>query len=204
MALSTYADGDSKWISAVDAIAKEYESPSRVYHDTRHLHRMFDELDCWRPELNIRVDQIAALELAIVYHDVVYVPGSPENERLSAERAVEDLRRLGLPRALVHQVKMAILATMRHVCGRHDRISRLMIDLDLCAMASPAEYTENGSRIRKEFSVFDDQDYAKGRVDFLGAMLKRRRIFRGPFADRYEQATRENIVADLARQRSHL
>ena len=71
-------------------------------------------------------------------------------------------------------------------------------------MASPDEYTENGTRIRKEFSIFDDHEYARGRVEFLGDMVKRRRIFRSPFASRYEQAARANILADIARHQTQI
>lgn len=187
------------WVETLSRVEQSYLDSARIYHDLRHLHRMFDELDRWRPSLDLSIDRLVALELAIVYHDVVYVPGRRDNEIRSAERSVHDLKALGAPRSLYRQVERSVRATIHHVCDRRDTVSCMLIDLDLCAMANETEYLENGDRIRKEFSVYEDEVFLPARAEFLRSFLSRRRLFRGPFAELYERAARENMAADLHR-----
>ena len=64
----------------VDAARLHYAQPHRGYHDATHL----DELIALAREHTPDLDE--AEQLALLFHDAVYVPGAPrgDNERLSA------------------------------------------------------------------------------------------------------------------------
>lgn len=199
IALKANTKDADPWRVVFAEVEKQYQGDDRNYHDLRHIHRMLDELDRWRPELDISTQHLIALELAVIYHDVVFVPKAKDNEILSAAWAVRDLSKLGVGARIVRTTERAILATINHVSSRRDRVSCLLIDLDLCSMAFAAEYLENGERIRQEFSMFDEEEFRTGQASFLRAFLSRRRVFRSPFALRYEGSARQNMRADLER-----
>ena len=78
---------------------------------------------------------------------------------------------------------------------------KLFLDLDMFLFAEDYEkYKENEEKIRKEFSLYDDKEWKIGRLDFLGRLLKRERIFYTHyFYEKYESVARENIRKDITR-----
>ena len=110
IALKADVANPEPWRSVFAEVELQYTSPDRNYHDLRHIHRMLDELDRWREELDISNSQLIALELAVVYHDVIYVPGRKDNEILSAALAARDLRALAVPNRILKATRRAILA----------------------------------------------------------------------------------------------
>jgi predicted metal-dependent HD superfamily phosphohydrolase len=64
----------------VDAARQYYAQPHRAYHDAHHL----DELIALAREHTPDLDE--AEQLALLFHDAVYLPGAPrgDNERRSA------------------------------------------------------------------------------------------------------------------------
>lgn len=59
-------------------IKYQYDIPSRFYHTWDHVCNMLAILD-------VTGELIDDITLAILFHDIIYVPGSKENERMSAE-----------------------------------------------------------------------------------------------------------------------
>src|SRR5438552_3220534 len=86
-----------------------YSEPGRHYHTLDHIASLFRQLDQHGDGL---VDR-SAVELAIFFHDAVYVPTRSDNEAASAALARERLTNLGLPAGLIATVADLILAT-RH------------------------------------------------------------------------------------------
>src|SRR5262245_30168638 len=89
-----------------------YSEEGRHYHTLDHIGALLHQLDRHDEGL---VDR-NAVELAIFFHDAVYVPTRSDNEAESAALAHERLTALGLSAALVARVADLILAT-RHGGG---------------------------------------------------------------------------------------
>lgn len=76
---------------------------------------------------------------------------------------------------------------------------KLFLDLDMHIFAEDFEkYSENQKKIRLEFSLYNDEEWRLGRLDFLGRLLKRKRIYYTEyFFENYEKIARENIRKDM-------
>src|SRR5438876_11125144 len=78
-------------------LVQAYSGEGRHYHTLNHLAALFVLLDRHGAGLADR----NAIELAIFFHDIVYVPTRSDNEAASAALARERLAALGLPAGLI-------------------------------------------------------------------------------------------------------
>jgi predicted metal-dependent HD superfamily phosphohydrolase len=142
-----------------------------------------------------------ALELAILFHDVIYDPRRSDNEEKSAAHARDTLVALGLPDKLVRKVVHYILAT-KHNSGffTEDPDLALLLDLDLSTLAAtPTEYRVYAEAIRREYGHIADDQYCAGRQRVLEGFLNRDRIYRtGRLRVLWEESARANITCELA------
>ena len=166
-----------------------YSEPWRHYHHFGHISHLLDLLDRYR---SLAVDSVAC-ELAVWFHDFVYVPGSTKNEILSAE----DFLALagGISPARRDAVKSAILATchMRHFESLSSD-STLVADIDLACLAVPPSVFDSDSH------ALGLERYACGLDDtasprFLSALFFREAgIYRTPsLRDVWEPLARANL-----------
>ena len=134
--------------------------------------------------------------LAAFYHDSVYVPGFPDNEKRSAEFAGSELDRL-LPDEAVKRVQEYVLATAKHDFPS-DASLAVLLDCDMSILAAEWEvYTRYAIAIRKEFGRFSDEQYVGGRSKFLLETLNKRELFfLPPWKDR-EGIARANMEGEL-------
>lgn len=208
--LCRIAGGDSQVISHHLAdLAMRYEEGHRVYHDCSHIVRclgIFDELR--RPG-----HDSVSVELAIWYHDAVYLPGNPNNEIESARLLRSAAERLGFGEPIVEKAVRLILGT-RHAApnpavrdGSDDRQSEhdldLIRDVDLSILGTGRrEYDRYAASIRAEYAHVDSRRFATGRASMLREFLARDSIFSLPEAfDRFETAARENLTRELEHYR---
>jgi predicted metal-dependent HD superfamily phosphohydrolase len=175
------------------ALVRAHAEGHRAYHRLGHVAHLLAELDAVP-----LVDP--AVAWAAWYHDVVYVPGAPDNEARSARRARAALEALGLSR-LVPRVAALVLATREHRALPADLPAALFLDADLAILgAAPPVYREYAQAVRREHRAIPARLYLGGRRRFLAAQLGRPAIFQTPhFRARYEAAARENLAAELAR-----
>ena len=188
------------WRRCVGAQASP--SPAEVYRQLCGLlgapHRAFHNLDHIRDCLR-RVDEVAplladrdAVELALWFHDAVYRPGDPSNERRSAELF---LALSPGARPVFRRRVCALVLTTRHVSPPRGSDRCFIDDIDLVGFgASWEEFMRQGALLRDEFFEQTDADYHRGQVQFLH-MLQRRPVFfaTGYFRDRYEAVAQENL-----------
>lgn len=200
-----------RWLPFVEAphvewtwkmIETLYSEPHRVYHNLGHIEACFKLLDQLRQSGDARIAPspyaAQAVELAIFFHDIVYVPGDKRNEALSAD----------LLRSLTHisntnqedRAAVAILATKSHETIADDAVARLVIDLDLSILgSSDGEYMRFLAGVRREYAHVSDDAWRLGRSDFLTKMLQRKVIFQNPWAIKaFEDNARENMKLELA------
>lgn len=77
----------------LDVVEGYYSEPHREYHSIEHIHYMLKHFDNFKKKTNI-IDEKEeiALEIAIIFHDVIYNPLSKENEYKSAKFALDYIK----------------------------------------------------------------------------------------------------------------
>lgn len=169
--------------------------PERFYHTLDHVASCLALLDEHR-DLAHEPDTI---ELALWFHDAIYLAGTGESETMSAELLRMTCAHCNAPGPVIDCAERLILAT-RHTGEPLTGDEALICDIDLASLAiDPDEYTQTALSVRREFSALDDAMYAAGRRRFLEGMLGRERIYANErFASRYESGARANMARELA------
>jgi predicted metal-dependent HD superfamily phosphohydrolase len=131
--------------------------------------------------------------LAIWFHDAVYDPKRQDNELKSSQLWALKMAPF-LPNEAIKWGKMAILATIAHYPNSDPDI-QLFLDLDLASLGESWEtFQTNTEHIRQEYSHVSDDDFRKGRADFLTEFLKRPRLYGTEYwHNRLEEQARDNI-----------
>lgn len=140
-----------------------------------------------------------AVVAAAFYHDAVYEPASPANERASARLARRDLGELGWDDARVERVATMVEATATHR-DPADVDTAVLFDADLAVLgADPAGYQEYVHRVRAEYRHLDDDEWRTGRRTVLADFAARPEIYATVTGRRrWERRARANLAAELA------
>jgi predicted metal-dependent HD superfamily phosphohydrolase len=190
----------------VESVYRELEERHRVrwrrYHTLTHVMALLSLYADYRSNVGA-VDDPIAFELAIWFHDAVYVPGASDNEERSADLATRRCRRMGVAIETVQSVADLIMAT-KHTGGESSHPDAALIqDVDLAILGSdPARFRAYDSAIRTEYAHVAEQRYRLGRSTLLQGFLRRRSIYRTDWARRrFERTARANLTAALGELR---
>jgi predicted metal-dependent HD superfamily phosphohydrolase len=185
--------------SMLDGLLARHREKHRRYHTANHVAwviRHVEELAATEP-----VDHLDEVVAAAFYHDAVYEPAYPANERASARLARRDLASIGWHDDAVERVGAMIEATehgapAEHVTGD----TAVLLDADLAVLgADPAGYSAYVNGVRAEYRHVTDDDWASGRAAVLDGFLHRPTIFRTATGrDRWEARARANLTAELS------
>ena len=188
---------------ALGALLAAYSGAGRHYHDLKHIDALLELSRAHRASL---IDPMA-LDLAIFFHDAVYEASRPDNETASATMAGEWLRQLGVDSVMIEKVRGYIEAT-KHVGGGPEAVSSAaadpdldyLLDFDLSVLAAGADvYDAYAAAIRREYSVYPDFLYRRGRAVVLAKLLAMPSLYRTPaFAAAWEARARANLARELA------
>lgn len=197
MAHTPFAD---RFPALAEDLRTSYGEPHRAYHIWAHI----EDLLGWYDRLARDWAAPEAVELAIWYHDAVYVPGSKTNEADSADRMTDELTGkvaapiLAQARALIlataeHRLPVAWSADLRNDCG-------LFLDMDMSILGADRDrYDRYAAAVRKEFAAVPEELYRAGRKAFLDDLLARDAIFLTPrFRASHEAQARTNIAREAA------
>ncbi len=175
-----------------EEINDRYSAPSRYYHNLEHLRNMFVELD----KVASKVLDLDTLLFAVFYHDIIYKFTKNNNEHKSALLFVKRIsettfRNLSACRAQIE-------ATKEHKPST-DNDTNILLDLDLSILGkSPQQYKTYSENIRKEYQIYPDFIYNKGRKEVLKKILKQDSIFKTEFfKQHYENQARKNLNNEL-------
>jgi predicted metal-dependent HD superfamily phosphohydrolase len=171
-----------------------YGEPARAYHTAAHVRHCLEEFDRDR-SLAARPDEV---EMALWFHDAVYVPGAGDNEVRSADWALKELTSAGTAPGPAQRIHALIVAT-RHSNIPADCDARLLCDIDLSILGqTPAVFDEFERQIRQEYAWVPEPYYRQTRSKVLAGFLSRKAIYQTePFASRYEARARENLERAL-------
>jgi predicted metal-dependent HD superfamily phosphohydrolase len=174
-----------------------YRSPTRGYHDVRHLVEVFERL----AELSVdhpfpRTEVL----LAAWFHDSVY-DGEPGAEERSAQWATEALADADVD---VEEVVRLVRLTVEHRPEPGDIAGEALSDADLAILAAvPERYAEYAEGVRREYNQYSDRDYAVGRIAVLEGLLAAEWVYATTHArDRWEHEARSNVSRELVTLRT--
>ncbi|HEV2543880.1 MAG TPA: hypothetical protein VGU70_14075 [Methylobacterium sp.] len=187
------ASAEAAW-RALDA---GYGETARHYHGWRHIADLLERHDAARTLPDFAELDHDAIDLAVVFHDVVYDTARTDNEARSADL----LRIQAGPQAELGPIRAAeamIRATAAHAPSA-DPATRLMLDLDLAVLgAARPDYEAYAAAIRCEYAAVPDAAWCIGRAAVLDRFLARPRLYQtDPFRDRLETSARANLAAEL-------
>lgn len=182
-----------------DRLLAAHASPSRHYHDARHLAEVLGHLDTLLDQPGLAGVDRDAVVLAAWFHDAVY-DGLPDDVERSAGLAAGTLAEAGLPDDLSAEVARLVRVTLEHRPARDDLAGQVLSDADLAILAAgPTRYAEYVAGVREEYRHLDDDTFRHGRAEILRALLAEPRLFHTPLAVRSWEATaRANVERELA------
>ena len=177
------------------AISVDNEKIPRCYHDINHIAEGVRDL------VDIEQDfkSINLVLIAWFYHDSHYLVGSnSDNEKMSADYSLMDLIRMGWSGEKAGKVYDLIMWTKhKENPPENDYEANLIVDVDLLrASASPFEaFSLSTEMLRKEFSIYSEEDWSKGRLKFWEDFLKMKngRIFRTSHFSHLNEIALDNI-----------
>jgi predicted metal-dependent HD superfamily phosphohydrolase len=177
-------------------LSKFYSSPERHYHTLNHIQHFLSVVETLTP----KAENLEAIEFAAWFHDLIYDSKAKDNEEKSADYAESILKSLAIPGELIAQVKRLILRTKSHPITEEDDLdTKIMLDADLAILGvEAAEYRRYAQAIRWEYSWVGDEDYRKGRMQFLQSLLKRPKIYQTEEVfEALETKARNNLREEL-------
>ena len=187
----------------VHAARLHYVQSHRGYHNGEHLDELISLARQHTPDLD------DAEQLAILFHDAVYVPGAArgENERLSARlmeatAAVLEREQAGIAISAIDLARAArIIEATAHAEPPPQEAARVC-DLDLWRLAAPwEEFQQHARGIRHEYLHLSASEEAfwAARHAFYRTMLAKSHLFAtADFRARFESAARANMERALA------
>lgn len=180
------------------SLEQHYTEPVRAYHNLEHLEELFG----WAERLQSELDNVELVQWAIFYHDIIYLPGSGQNEDLSADVAAQILPAMGVAVTDVATVAAWIRASKAHSLPASADVqdARLFLDMDLAILGAPAErYQRYTEQIRAEYAQFSDLIYQPGRRKVLAHFIDKPRIYQtDAMHAMLDAAARKNLQTELA------
>jgi len=184
-----------------DRLTDAYAEDHRHYHNQRHIAECLGEFDAARH----LAGQAEAVELALWFHDAVYLTRAADNEERSAALAKQCLDEAGVSGLISNAVVELVMATKSHESGGNADAA-VMIDIDLSILGQAEErFLEYESQIRKEYGWVPRIIFGPKRAEILEGFLRRDRIYRTDwFYDKYEEKARRNLEVSISRLRRKL
>lgn len=190
--LAKYSDNKNYNLECWSEIKNCYTSNSRHYHNLEHLKNMLSELI----QIQSEVEDLDCLLFAIFYHDIVYKSTKSNNESQSALFFQKRIAKTSFQN--LKKCMLQIEATKEHKTSA-DSDTNILLDLDLSILGKPSEeYRKYTEGIRKEYQIYPDFLYKKGRKKVLNSMLELESIFKTDyFKQQYEHQAKENLRLEL-------
>lgn len=179
----------------VELALVHYRQPHRFYHDAAHVEEMIALARQLAPDLS------TAEQLAVLWHDAVYVPGAGtgENERLSARLMRATLAQAPLAEpfgAATLAVAEAIILATTHSAAPPPVAAR-MVDLDLYRLGTDWDsFDRHAMAVWQEYRYLfaGPEAFLQARQDFYRTMLEKPSIYATAlFRDRFEASARANL-----------
>jgi predicted metal-dependent HD superfamily phosphohydrolase len=187
-----YSKNEDYNLECWNEIENNYSSKSRHYHNLDHLENMLSELS----KIQSEVKDLDCLLFAIYYHDIIYKSTKSNNEHQSALTFENRIVKTSFEK--LNECMSQIEATKEHKIS-DDYDTNLLLDLDLSVLGKTSEeYKKYSESIRKEYQIYPDFMYRKGRKKVLKSILELDFIYKTDYFKRmYENQAKENLRLEL-------
>lgn len=134
------------------------------------------------------------VDLAVWFHDAVYVIGRDDNEDRSADLAAELLA----TSPWRDEVVRLVLLTRTHRAAHDDVNGAVLSDADLSVLgATPKRYAEYADAVRREYAEVPDDVFKPARARVLAALLEGTVFHTDPGRRLWEDRARANLTAEI-------
>lgn len=177
-------------VAIYEELMRHYTEPHRRYHTIAHIEHCLVQHDLATSLMN----NPDAVEMGLWFHDVIYEPGSSDNEQRSAELFN------GLSEGHVDAEFKRVVNDLIMVTAHPEHPTSLdeefIVDIDLSGFALPWDkFRSDSEAVRKEYSHQPDAVFYPGQIRFLRQLLARGTFFFTEFfRGRYEARARANIA----------
>lgn len=178
------------------AIETHYSQKHRHYHNLSHISNLLELADSCKQD----IVNYNAFQLAIWYHDIIYSATKTDNEAQSALYAETQLNTLNIDTETINTIKILINSTKKHeIILTETNDNAYLLDMDLSVLGSSWEnYHKYLKNIRKEYAIFPNFMYRKGRKKVLQQFLERDTLyFTAHFQTKFEAKARENLKKEI-------
>lgn len=193
--ISNYNSTPQTAITLWEEIASQHSATGRHYHTLDHLKNLLIQLSKFKAKIN----NWNVMLFSLYYHDIIYNILKSNNEEKSAAFAATRLSQIGVSQQDINACKEQIIATKKHEKSNNSDIN-YFIDADLSILGADWEtyeiYTQN---VRKEYSIYPNILYKRGRRKVLNHFLGMPQIFKtAEFGSLYETQAKDNLRKELA------
>lgn len=140
-----------------------YSRPWRKYHNCDHILSMLESITPQIKE-DLTEDELRILQTAIIFHDVIYVPGSKSSEDASADFAKMFLNRDGWDKEDIREIMILIRETkfypdlsfmqLPFISNEFQNLITIIQDLDLLGFAyDDQKFDVNQQNVFNELSI---------------------------------------------------
>ena len=193
---ATYSNDNALCQTLWGEIESQYSTKKRYYHNLSHIYHMLNLAETVKTNIRAYDD----LSFAIWYHDIVYNVSKSTNEEKSAEFAKNRLKLMKFDEKRSKIIQNMIISTKNHqILNSDNEDNAYLLDLDLSILGSDWDtYKLYAQNIRKEYGIYPDFMYKKGRKKVLRHFLERTSLyFTSVFHDQYERNARQNLSKEL-------
>lgn len=177
----------------VARVKARYDEPHRHYHTWSHV------LACLDNRLRLTPAKLPAVDLALLFHDVIYDPLAGDNEEKSAELMILEAKRAGVAAEVIARAKPLVLATKHGAAVADSEEACIVVDADLSILGAEKEtFDAYESAVREEYAMVPAAAFRAGRAKVLRGFLDRPFIFETKRGRKlWEKAARENMTRSL-------
>ncbi|WP_235989256.1 hypothetical protein [Psychroserpens algicola] len=195
--VSLYTKDDAVISEYWEDIENHYTSKNRHYHNLSHIYNMLQQAH----NLKATIIDYNTFRFAIWYHDIIYNATKKNNETKSAEFSEKRLKSLNFDQKSLKIVNKLIKSTQKHdILLNTTSDNAYLLDMDLSILGTDwnlyEAYTQN---IRKEYAIYPDFIYKKGRKKAMLHFLERPTIyFTEYYQNKYEEQARINLKKEIS------
>lgn len=189
MKRQSIGDNVDSWL----ALNHHYQQSHRFYHTAEHIDDCLRILDSIIPQPS----DSEIIELALWFHDAIYLPARNDNENASANWTKRFCIENGIS-DIAERVYNMILSTADYAPSQ-DETTNYLLDIDMSILGQDkARYDAYSRNIRLEYSHVSDNLFKIGRTRILQAFLDMPHIFHTHyFQHRFEAQARKNLTREF-------
>jgi predicted metal-dependent HD superfamily phosphohydrolase len=179
-----------------DEIVQHYTSKSRYYHNLSHIYNMLLQAK----DIQNAIEDYDAFRFSIWYHDIIYKSTKKNNEEKSAKFAQKRLKVFNFDEKRIKIIETVIKSTQKHdIVLNQNQDNAYLLDIDLSILGTEwTIYETYIQNIRKEYGIYPDFMYKKGRKKAMQHFLERKYIyFTDAYQNKFEVQARQNIEKEI-------